>query len=79
MLMNLIRRTCIWQHYTPVLGPGLALPSGRKRREGGCQTMLEQRMQFAEGGFEALLAGPKAIPEPQTEGSVLCSYPERIQ
>lgn len=41
--------------------------------------MLEQRVQFAEGGFEALLAGPKAIPEPQTEGSVLCSYPERIQ
>lgn len=33
-------------------------------------------MQFAEGVFEVLLTRSEAKPEPQTEGSMLCSYLE---
>lgn len=33
-------------------------------------------MQFAEGVFEVLLIRSEAKPEPQTEGSMLCSYLE---
>lgn len=45
------------------------MPGGRRRREenDGGRKQLEQRTEFAGGGFEMLMvsAGPKASPEPQ--------------